>query len=105
LHLLVLLDFRHNEFLAFHEIRQNNRIELTVNEEGRNHFPVEGVGLLRAADDSSERHILVMKKEVPNKRGFARSTAPNENHYGILGNPLHIKALYVEIYVGAGGHV
>jgi hypothetical protein len=46
-----------------------------------------------------------MKKEVPNKRGFARSAPPDKNHYGILGNPLHIEALYVEIYVGAGGHV
>ena len=105
MHLLVLLDFRHDEFLALHEIRQNNRIELAVNEEGRNHLPVEGVGLLRAADDGAEGHVLVMEKEVPNESGFARSAASNENHYGILGNPLHVKAFYVEIYVGAGGHV
>ena len=105
LHLLVLLDFRHDKFLAFHEIRQNNRIELAVNEQGRNHLSVEGVGLLCAADDGAERHVLMMKKEVPNKRGFARSATPDKNHYGILGNPLHIKAFYVEIYVGAGGHV
>ena len=105
LHLLVLLDFRHDEFLALHEIRQNSRIELAMNEEGWNHFSVEGVGLLRATDHGAERHVLVMEEEIPNEGGFARSAPPDENHYGILGNPLHIKPFYVEIYVCAGCHV
>jgi hypothetical protein len=47
----------------------------------------------------------MMKKEIPNKRRFTRSTAANENNYGILRNPLHIKSFYVEIYVGTGGHL
>lgn len=103
--MLVLLDFRHDKFLALHEIRQNNRIELAMNEEGRNHLSVEGVRLLRAADDGAEGHVLVMKEEVPNESGFARSAPSDENHYGILGNPLHIEPFYVEIYVGAAGHL
>jgi len=105
LHLYIFLDFRHDEFLAFHEIRQNDRIELAVNEEGGNHFSVEGVGLFCAANNGPERHVLVMEKEIPNKSGFARSTAPDENYYGILGNPLHIESLNVEIHVTRGGHV
>ena len=105
LHLQVLLDFRHDEFLAFHKIRQNDRIELAVNEKRRNHFSVEGVGLLRAADHGSERHVLVVEKEIPNESGFARSTASDKNHYGVLGNPLHIESLNVEIYMTCRGHV
>ena len=76
-----------------------------MNEEGRNHLPVEGVGLLRSTDHGSERHVLVVEKEIPNEGGFARSAPPDENDYGILGDPLHIKSFYVEIYVCAGCHV
>ena len=104
LHLLILLDLRHNEFLAFDEIRQNDRAELAVNEKGRNHFSVEGVGLFCPADDGSERHVLVIEEEIANEGGFASAAASNEDHYGVLGNTLHVKPFDVEVYVGAGRH-
>ncbi len=75
-----------------------------MDENGRNHFSVEGVGFFRAADDGSERHVLVVEEKVTNERGFAGTPTTDENDYGVLGNTLHIKALDVEIYVGAGGH-
>ena len=64
-----------------------------MNEERGNHLSVEGVRLLRAADNRAERHVLVMKKEVAHQRGFTRAAAANEDYDGILGNLAHVKLL------------
>lgn len=95
---LVLLNPGHDHLLPLHEVVQNYRCILAMNKNGRNHFSVEGVGLLCAADDSPHRHVLVVKEEVTYQRGFASATATNENYYGVLGHLLHVEALDVEIH-------
>ncbi len=68
-----------------------------MNENGRNHFTVEGVGLLCAADNSPYRHILMVIEQVTHQRRFTRTATTDENHHGVLGNFAHIEAFNVEI--------
>lgn len=99
---LILLNPSHNHLLPLHEVVQNHRCILAVNENRRNHFSIEGVGLLSAADHSPHRHVLVVKEEVAHQCGLARATTTDENHHGVLGHLLHVEALDVEIHRRAG---
>ena len=58
---LVLHDFLHDELLPLDKIRQNHRIVLPVNEDGRNHLFEEAVRLLCPRNPCAERHILVVE--------------------------------------------
>jgi len=100
----VLLDFVHNEFLAFTEICQNNGTELSVNEERRNHLSVETVRLFCTTNNRAERHILVVVKEVTNEGTLTCTTATNENGHSVLRNLLHFELSEGYIHSGGGCH-